>query len=75
MISQESTACVERTLLSAAFDVDFDVDLDVDFDVDLDLDFDLAFDLSFSDHPKINFNSSAQACPEPAEGSARSTLA
>jgi hypothetical protein len=67
MISQESTACVERTLpsagsgqaLSAAFDVDFD----------------LAFDLSFSDHPKINFNSSGQACPEPAEGSVRSTLA
>jgi hypothetical protein len=44
MISQESTACVERTLLSAAFDFDFD----------------LAFDPGFSDHPKINFNSSGQ---------------
>jgi hypothetical protein len=39
---------VERTLLSAAFDVDVDFALDVDFDPDVDLDSDLPGEVTYA---------------------------
>jgi hypothetical protein len=56
-----AVACVGRTLLSDAFDLDFDLDLDLDLDLDCDPAF--IFVLDPAPNPGLNSDSTAISIP------------